>query len=96
MASNPSLHGKLKGEVEAVTDLFSWPPKSLRTVTSYEIKRHVFLEKKVKKVKVKPRQTLDIVDKIANQSYGFSSSLEVRELYHGLSAAPTERGAAGT
>ena len=45
-------------EVEAVTDFIFLGSKITKdSDCSHEIKRHVFLEKRMKKVKVKPRQT---------------------------------------
>ena len=49
MASSPITSWQIDGEkMETVTDLFSWAPKSLWTVTSsHKIKRYLLLEEKL-------------------------------------------------
>ena len=49
MASNPITSWQVDGEtMEAVTDLFSWAPKSLQmAVAAMEIKDACFLEEKL-------------------------------------------------
>ena len=65
-------------KVEAVTDLFSWAPKSLQTVTTaMKLKRYLLLGRKAMTNldSICKNQRHHLPDKdLYSQSYGFSSS----------------------
>ena len=78
MASGPNTSWQIEGEkVEIVTDLFSWPPKSLQTMTAaMKLKDTWSLEGDYDKPRlhIKKQRRHFAANGLHSQSYGFSSS----------------------
>ena len=78
MASGPNTSWQIEGEkVEIVTDLFSWPPKSLQTMTTaMKLKDTWSLEGDCDKPRlhIKKQRCHFAANDLHSQSYGFSSS----------------------